>query len=603
MARTKKYLKHQPGSGFYKNLKPRTSMTGSYQPGVLQVDQITQEISEQIEQQVHEVIDSATQRLEDLFQQLMSQQAGIKPATEHNGQAQPSDQSSAPANPPLPAAASTPTQQPAISEPTSPHPDSTNHQPIPTPAPQQPQTATAPTAHPPQTNPLPQVSPPPTPASHPPASPASPPAVNSTAGQPSHPQPSQPEAVAAVNPTPAPTPTPAAANQPPAARDMFDSAELENKIKFLESEFKHQLEKEKELKQELETIKEQLKLQKKQLSEELEELRKQFSQPPAAEQNTFSGISQELTKVLKEMGDLVDQGPSSSSADSAAPAEPKPAVDQPAPQATEKTQPVADTKPSDDKTEKEDAPAKASGRFAFLAKRKKLVYLIAGLLLTAGVLAAGWFYMTKPAQVDPELVQQYAPNSPPAEEQSAAPQPDNNSDTTQPAAEASAAEQTQVQGAATQSNDTYAESQVDLPFNQTQWEEHKDPFFGIRLEYPVNTSNLIKTESNMTVLRKEGYILRIQKLQTALEPEEYWKQIKARSLKYKAIPTEFKGYPALKLELEEFAQYPGDRYLVKPTEDLLYDIWYATSSDKLSDDDAKRVDVMLDSIEFLTDEL
>ncbi len=43
------------------------------------------------------------------------------------------------------------------------------------------------------------------------------------------------------------------------------------------------------------------------------------------------------------------------------------------------------------------------------------------------------------------------------------------------------------------------------------------------------------------------------------------------------------------LKLEDFAQYPGDKYLVKK-DDRIYDIWYATYSNTLADDDAKHQD-------------
>ena len=66
-------------------------------------------------------------------------------------------------------------------------------------------------------------------------------------------------------------------------------------------------------------------------------------------------------------------------------------------------------------------------------------------------------------------------------------------------------------------------------------------------------------------------------------------------LQYKDSESTFKNNEALFLELEEASQFPGNRYLVKK-EEVIYDIWYATKSEKFEEDDIKRAKYMLDSV-------
>jgi hypothetical protein len=143
----------------------------------------------------------------------------------------------------------------------------------------------------------------------------------------------------------------------------------------------------------------------------------------------------------------------------------------------------------------------------------------------------------------------------------------------------------------------FDQAQADVPFEQTVWDKFKEPIFGIEMEYPINAVNIIKTDSSITFIRKNGYIFKVQKVDTALELEEYWKQIKATSLNYKVTPKDFAKQKALHLELEDITDFPGDRYLVKMG-DAIFDVWYATASEKFVQDDMKRVERMLSSVVF-----
>lgn len=166
----------------------------------------------------------------------------------------------------------------------------------------------------------------------------------------------------------------------------------------------------------------------------------------------------------------------------------------------------------------------------------------------------------------------------------------------------------QVQGAQTANSTDPAQaqnqsakvdpSQSEVTFEESVWEEFNDPSFGVVLQYPKNAVKPIRTESNITFIRKTGYLFKVQRIETALTLEEYWKQIKATSLNYTVTEDKFKGKPALKLELEDLADYPGDRFLVKEG-NFIYDIWYATPSNSFIKDDVMRAEKMLASLSIL----
>ncbi len=138
-------------------------------------------------------------------------------------------------------------------------------------------------------------------------------------------------------------------------------------------------------------------------------------------------------------------------------------------------------------------------------------------------------------------------------------------------------------------------SQSNVSFEDSLWTEFKDSQFGVLLQYPKNAVKAVRTDSNITFIRKTGYLFKIQRIETSLTVEEYWKQIKATSLNYTSKTDKFKNKPALKLELEDMADYPGDRYLVKDG-DFIYDIWYATPSNNFAKDDIQRAEKMLASL-------
>jgi hypothetical protein len=280
----------------------------------------------------------------------------------------------------------------------------------------------------------------------------------------------------------------------------------------------------------------------------------------------------------------------------ATPSQSKPVQDEteetPSVQETQIETPENTTTTQDQQTSPKDT--ETTKKKNLLSKIPKPIMIVATTIIVVTAISGTiWFTLNRNTEIDTSLLQEYLPEETqllveqeklekkiedlPAQSQ---PEPKNSPET---------------MGA---SDEKYAESQAEISFSETQWETIKDPIMGVQIEYPKNAVNIIKTDSSITLIRKTGYIFKIQITETALNITEYWKLIKASSLNYKVKETTFREKEALFLELEDFSDYPGDKYLVKHN-NYIFDIWYATYSNTLSDDDARRIDVVLSSLKFI----
>jgi hypothetical protein len=141
-------------------------------------------------------------------------------------------------------------------------------------------------------------------------------------------------------------------------------------------------------------------------------------------------------------------------------------------------------------------------------------------------------------------------------------------------------------------------AQAKVPFDQTHWEVLREPDMGVQFSYPANASEITKTDSSVTVLRNNGYIFKVQKIETALPLKEYWEQIKSSSLNYTVEETKFINRTALHLVLDDVADFPGNRYLVEK-DGSIFDFWYASGKGTFDDDDYARVEYMIKTISLL----
>ncbi len=419
----------------------------------------------------------------------------------------------------------------------------------------------------------------------------------------------------------------------------FKNHSVEEKILLLEKELEHSLNKESQFKEEIDTLKESFLHERQQLESTIKDLRKDLHRTEPIQNNKFFSISKELQEIVSAMNHLVENEnlstqssvPSpSATVVPTTPTTPVSADGQNQQQTTVQTPitpPVSPTPPpqTDESTPKTETPASPTPpaqpqttltpsptpaplvtepeKKGLLSKVPKPIIVLATTLFFVFALGgAGWYFLNRSTEVNTSLVQEYLPPESQQQLQQTQPEAQEKKIDEMPAAsqeptpaQPSTPPQPETKGA---SDDKYAASQANVPFAETKWETLKDPTFGIEINYPVNAVNVIKTDSSITFIRKTGYVFKIQAIETGLDVKEYWKLIQTSSLKYKVKETTFRDRPALFLELEDFSEYPGDKYFVKYN-DYILDIWYATYSNTLSDDDAKRIDIMLNSLKFI----
>lgn len=171
----------------------------------------------------------------------------------------------------------------------------------------------------------------------------------------------------------------------------------------------------------------------------------------------------------------------------------------------------------------------------------------------------------------------------------------------------------QVKGASTSKNSSlsgtglssatpeekFKEAFVDAPFEDTFWADYTDSEYGISMSYPKNTSyKYIPVSSNSTVwfMRKNGYLMKIDRFETAQTLEEFYAAQKT-DIAYKMENATFKGFSAIHLIQDEYLEVRGNIYYLK-VGDVIYKIWYKTYQNNENPDDEQRVQKMLDSITF-----
>lgn len=401
----------------------------------------------------------------------------------------------------------------------------------------------------------------------------------------------------------------------------FTDHDMEENISLMENGLSNSLKKDEYFKKELKEIKQVFDEEKENLQKQLRSLKKEVNHVTPIRENKFFTISKQLEEVTLAMNQLIQSDDFNETNNSVpdsknqnitqnsniqpinnAVANPTPIPNPISPITNNHSQNQA---PESDKTEiretnKTPIPAdeiKNTDKSDEKPKKKrvpKAVKILGTTFFIVAIICGVIFYQfNKKTEVSQELLQQYLPKE--SQEQIQNQDLEKKINESSNSSNQSITSKPETKGA---SDQKYAESQADVGFKDTVWDIVKDPSFGIEISYPKNTANFIKTESSITFLRKSGYIFKIQLIETALNEKEYWKSVKATSLDYKIKETTFRDYPALFLELEDTSKYPGDKYLVKKG-DFIYDIWYATFSDTLSDDDAKRTDIMLNSFKFL----
>jgi myosin heavy subunit len=145
----------------------------------------------------------------------------------------------------------------------------------------------------------------------------------------------------------------------------------------------------------------------------------------------------------------------------------------------------------------------------------------------------------------------------------------------------------------------YPKAFLDLSFDKTVWSVHNDSEFGIKIDYPENTSHRLKPlgSNNVWFIRKNGYLLSVEKIESNQDLESYWEENKSDII-YETEKTTFKKLPALHLTLKDNLSVRGNIYLIKAN-GFIYKVWYKTFYPGENIDDQQRVEVMLESLEFI----
>lgn len=363
------------------------------------------------------------------------------------------------------------------------------------------------------------------------------------------------------------------------------------KVELMEEQLLNEQRKAARLAHEMDLLKAEFEREKEKLEKNVKELKKELYRSAPLQDNRFFSLSRELKEAIGQIetisADLHQTLPTPAPVNTAPPVQPilKPStVEAPPPVAAatkppsqpelkivkrpvEKTEPVQEAiqNPAEIDAEKPKTSIKK--------KKKKLAITGAAAVTIMVILSAGASsaLLSNP-KVDESLVQEYL------------------------------GQDGQVQGSTNEDGSPAQSPKKDnqellfssVPFDQTIWETFSDPIFGVSTEYPVNASEMVKTDSNVTFRRLNGFIFKIQRVDTSLNLDDYWTQIKASNLEHEVDRKTFKGKDALHLTLTEKTDYPGDRYLIKNGE-VIFDVWYAKASDKLTQDDVKRAEKMLES--------
>lgn len=375
----------------------------------------------------------------------------------------------------------------------------------------------------------------------------------------------------------------------------------QEEYEVLTEALKREQEKTLKLKHELRMIREEFDREKEKLKDSIKELRKELHRTEPIAENSFFTLSKELGEALESM-DQLGVVPETAGMKAALKAQPEtdfsidefmqnePVATETVTDANEVVQPEAikteETPKAEATTQPREVVKDKPPETAKKTTTKKRLLLTGAAAITALlVLSAGLSYniMTKPA-VDETLVQEYIQKQ---NGTVAGVQTNGNMESTGDVSDNPATTLAQTEKA-----------QAIVPFEQTVWESLREPIFGVQFQYPANAVEIMKTDSNITLLRKSGYIFKVQLVETSLSLDEYYEQIKATSLNYEVEKTTFANKPALYLKLQDVADFPGNRYLVAEN-GLIYDFWYATDSSAFDSDDIKRVEYLLKTVSIL----
>lgn len=144
----------------------------------------------------------------------------------------------------------------------------------------------------------------------------------------------------------------------------------------------------------------------------------------------------------------------------------------------------------------------------------------------------------------------------------------------------------------------YKEAYAEVRYEDTIWTEYNDSDLGVKLKYPQNATYRVKPigSNNLWFLRKNGYLLKIERIDTEQTLEEMAISVSG-DISYKQESLEVKDNPTIHMILQETLPVMGNIYLVK-VDATIYKVWYKTFVSGESPDDEQRLKTLLDTLEF-----
>ncbi|MEI6477495.1 MAG: hypothetical protein WCO52_00715 [bacterium] len=150
--------------------------------------------------------------------------------------------------------------------------------------------------------------------------------------------------------------------------------------------------------------------------------------------------------------------------------------------------------------------------------------------------------------------------------------------------------------------ESFSESFADLAYASTVWSTTTDSDFGITMEYPKNTSNMVHTTggSNLWFLRKSGYLLKVTRTVVPAHTKlDDWMASNtntyAPTSDYSLNQSTFMGQPAWLAQPTSHNPLSGYQYFVQHA-DTVYAFWI--KEEPPTTDDGQRLARMITSIKF-----
>jgi hypothetical protein len=150
------------------------------------------------------------------------------------------------------------------------------------------------------------------------------------------------------------------------------------------------------------------------------------------------------------------------------------------------------------------------------------------------------------------------------------------------------------------STDPYAESYAELPFAATEWKSFSSTEFGVELDYPKNTSNIMYNSggSNVWFLRRNGFLLKFTKIETNIPLDAWWNanQTSYLTSTTRIAKTTFKGMSAYSVYSAQKTPTSGTSYFVQGNGSI-FEVW--VKDEPATTDDGKRLERMVETLKLI----